>query len=214
MSEMNSRNICIFGPQGSGKGTQSEKLSDFFGIPQIAPGNIFRKAVADGTALGKKVEKIINDGKLVPNEITNELMRARIEEEDCLEGFVLDGYPRNESQADALDSMTSLSKVVVIDIPDEESIQRISSRRICTDCGITYHLESKPPVKEGVCDSCGKELIYRDDDKPEAILKRLQIYHTETEPLFERYKERNIVCRVNGAGSIDDVWNLVQGCFP
>ena len=213
MKESDPKNVCLFGPQGSGKGTQAEKLCDFLGVPQIAPGNIFRQAVADETELGKKVEEIINAGQLVPNDITNALMKERLQQEDCLEGFILDGYPRNPNQADALDSVSSLSHVIVIDIPDNESIRRISQRRTCTPCGITYHLEFKKPVEEGICDSCGKELTHRDDDQPESIKKRLSIYHQETEPLFERYKERGILCHVDGVGTIEEVWERTQNCF-
>lgn len=213
MEQTTAKKISIFGPQGSGKGTQSEKISTFFGVPHIAPGNIFRKAIADKTELGQTVEAIINAGNLVPNEITNALMNARIEEADCVNGFIFDGYPRNDVQADALDSMTSLTHVIVLDIPDDEAVRRLSQRRVCTNCGATYHLESKPPQQDSVCDSCGKQLIHRDDDKPEAIRKRLDIYHASTEPLLVRYEQRAILHRINGVGSIDEVWQRIQACF-
>ncbi len=213
VDESTPKKICLFGPQGSGKGTQAERLVDLFGVPHVSPGNIFRQAVAEGTELGAKVESIINAGTLVTDEITNELVKQRLEQEDCLEGFVLDGYPRNLVQADALDAMTSLTHVVLIDIPDEDSVARISQRRVCTNCGMTYHMESKRPKSDGICDSCGSKLIHRDDDKPEAIQKRLAIYHADTEPLLERYEKRGVLCRVDGRGSIDVVWEAVQGCF-
>lgn len=213
MNNSNPKRISIFGPQGSGKGTQSDRISAAFGIPHIAPGNIFRKAIADKTELGKKVEDIINAGNLVPNEITNALMKARIEEEDAQQGFIFDGYPRNESQADALDAMTQLTCVIVLEIPDDEAVRRLSQRRMCMNCGATYHLEFNPPKVAGICDSCGKAVIQRDDDKPEAIRQRLGIYHSTTEPLFERYEQRGILCRVNGVGTIEEVGQRIEACF-
>jgi adenylate kinase len=213
MQEGVAKNICLFGPQGSGKGTQAEKLSAWLGLPHVSPGNIFRKAVADHTDLGTQVEAIINAGKLVPNDVTNALMRERLQQEDALMGFILDGYPRNEEQAVALDSMTNLTHVFVIDIPDDETIRRISRRRVCTSCGATYHLEFKPPMQTDICDNCGSALILRDDDQPEAIRQRLAIYHAETEPVFSRYEQRGILHRVHGVGSIEQVFTAVQERF-
>lgn len=212
MNSSEIKRISVFGPQGSGKGTQSQRLCEFFGIPHIAPGNIFRKAIADKSKLGAQVESIINAGHLVPDQITNELMNGRLQEEDCVNGFVLDGYPRNPVQADALDAMTGLSHALLIDIPDNETIRRLSQRRVCPHCGATYHLESQPPKTENACDSCGHALIHRDDDKPEAISQRLSIYHTMTEPLLQRYEQRGVLRRVDGVGSIDDVWKRVLAC--
>lgn len=202
--------ICLFGPQGSGKGTQAERLSAWLGIPHISPGNIFRKAMADRSALGEQVGEIINSGRLVPDQITNSLMQERILQEDCLMGFVFDGYPRNKAQVDALMGMTTLTHVIVIDIPKEESVRRISERRVCPQCGMTYHLTFKPAQVNGVCDACGTTLMQRDDDKPDAIHKRLEIYHTETEPLIAQFDAQGIVARIDGMGSIDDVWKRVQ----
>ena len=213
MEEIQVKNICLFGPQGSGKGTQAEKLADFFGIAQISPGNIFRKAVAEEAPLGKQVDEILKAGNLVPDEITNELIRERLEEEDCIEGFILDGYPRNAAQADALDAMTVLTHVIVITIPDEESIHRLSRRRVAPTSGITYHLDYKKPKVEGICDVSGEQLVQRNDDKPEAIKKRLEIYHAETEVLFDRYRERNIFYEVDGMGSIEEIWERVKACI-
>ncbi|PIW36879.1 MAG: adenylate kinase [Candidatus Kerfeldbacteria bacterium CG15_BIG_FIL_POST_REV_8_21_14_020_45_12] len=213
VDETTPKKICLFGPQGSGKGTQAERLVGLFGVPHVSPGNIFRQAVAEGSELGLKVESIINSGSLVPDEVTNQLVKERLELEDCLDGFVLDGYPRNEVQAVALDEVSTLTHVIVIEIPDEESISRISMRRTCSNCGMTYHLQSKPSKVEGVCDSCGSELVQRDDDKPEAIRHRLNIYHQETEPLIKRYEDRGVLHRIDGRGSIDAVWERVQSCF-
>lgn len=205
--------ICLFGPQGSGKGTQAERLSNWLGIPHIAPGNIFRKAIADNTDLGQQVASIINSGRLVPDSVTNALMHERIQNEDCLEGFVFDGFPRNHAQADAMDAMTTLTHLVVIDIPEEESVKRISERRVCSNCGTTYHLTFKAPLIADKCDSCGHVLTHRDDDKPDAIRERLRIYHADTEPLITRYEDRGIVFRINGVGSIEDIWKRVQECI-
>lgn len=210
MDETTPKRIALFGPQGSGKGTQAEKITATFGVPHIAPGNIFRKAIADKTELGEKAEAVLNSGQLMPDEITNGLIRERIVEEDALNGFVIDGYPRNGVQADALDSMTNLSYVIVIEIPEEESIKRISHRRSCPNCGTTYHLDFKKPKQEGMCDSCGNDLVQRDDDKPEAIKQRLVIYRQETAPLLERYRERGILHEVDGMGTIEEIWERIQ----
>lgn len=210
MDETTPKRIALFGPQGSGKGTQAEKITATFGVPHIAPGNIFRKAIADKTELGEKAEAVLNSGQLMPDEITNGLMQERIEQEDALNGFVFDGYPRNEVQADAVDAMTNLSYVIVIDVPEEESIKRISHRRSCPNCGATYHLDFKKPKTEGVCDACGTDLVQRDDDKPEAIKQRLAIYHADTAPLLQRYRERGIVHDVDGMGTIEEIWERIQ----
>jgi len=213
MQEGVAKNICLFGPQGSGKGTQAQRVSEWLGVPHISPGNIFRKAVADGSPLGKQVEAIITAGHLVPNDVTNALMRERLELEDCLMGFILDGYPRNDHQAGALDSMTSLTHVFVIDLSDEETIHRISGRRVCLACGATYHMLSKPSMQVNVCDNCGAALVQRDDDKPESIAKRLAIYHSETQPLLQRYEDRGILHRIDGSASIEAVFAAIQKCF-
>jgi adenylate kinase len=210
MDENTPKRIALFGPQGSGKGTQAERITKTFGIPHIAPGNIFRKAIADKTELGEKAETVLNSGQLMPNEITNGLMQERIEQEDALDGFIFDGYPRNQEQADALDGMTNLSYVIVIDVPEAESIKRISHRRSCPQCGATYHIDFKKPQEEGICDACGTALVQRDDDKPDAIKQRLAIYHAETAPLLKRYKERGILHEVDGMGTIDEIWERIQ----
>lgn len=210
MDHQSPKRITLFGPQGSGKGTQAEKIQMFFGIPHIAPGNIFRKAVAEKTALGMQVQEILNAGNLVPDEITNALMKERIEQEDCVQGFVFDGYPRNAIQADALDAMAHITHVIVIDIPTEESIKRISHRRSCFQCGATYHLDFKPPHQENRCDVCGSELVQREDDTPAAIEQRLAIYRSETEPQIARFRERGIVYDIDGMGMIEEIWQRIQ----
>ncbi len=204
------KKICLFGPQGSGKGTQAKRLIAEFGVPHLSTGDIFRKAIAEETELGQKIQEIIKSGQLVPSEVTNAVMKERLLQEDCLNGFVLDGYPRNLNQAEALDGVTSVTHVVVLSIPDEESIRRLSRRRVCVSCGATYHLDFQPPQQEDICDSCGKELQQREDDQPEAIAKRLEIYHAETQPLIARYKDRGIVSEIDGLGTIDEVWERVK----
>ncbi len=204
------KKICLFGPQGSGKGTQAKRLIAEFEIPHLSTGDIFRKAIADQSELGKKIEAIIKSGQLVPSEVTNAVMKERLSQEDCLNGFVLDGYPRNENQADALDAITNLTHVIVLSIPDKESIHRLSQRRVCVSCGATYHLDFQPPQQPDVCDACGSELKQRDDDQSDAIAQRLQIYHAETQPLIARYTDRGIAHEIDGLGTIDEVWDRVK----
>ncbi len=201
--------ISIFGPQGSGKGTQAEKLEQELKLPIITPGNIFRKHIKEETEIGLKVKSILDSGKLVPNEITNQIIIGRLQEHDCANGFVLDGYPRNMNQAEALDQARKLTHVILIDVSDEEAKKRIVNRRMCA-CGATYHLEYKKPKVEGTCDKCGSLLFQRDDDTEEALAKRLKIYHQETEPVLELYKKQGIFHKVNGQQSIDGVWEEVK----
>lgn len=204
--------VCFFGAQGSGKGTQATRLHQLLGVPHISPGDIFRKAIREGTDLGKAVENIINDGRLVPNEITNTLMKNRLHQSDAISGFILDGYPRNIAQADALDAVTVLTHVLVIDIDDEESVKRISVRRVCHTCGHTTTLSVD--AEHQPCPTCGALLVHRDDDKPDAIRHRLNIYHSQTELLFMRYEERGILTHVDGRGTIDEVWERLSSLFP
>lgn len=201
--------LVLFGPQGSGKGTQAEYLVAALRVPRIAPGDIFRREKEAGTDLGKLVAAYTARGELAPLDITNSLMEKRLGEADCVRGFILDGYPRNVLQADALDGMLrtlekTLSQVFEIWISDDEAVARIGGRRVCA-CGASYHVVHNPPKKEGICDSCGKPLSVRDDDKPDAIKRRLEIYHHDTEPLFERYRARGIFTRINGEQSISKV---------
>ncbi|MBI2411463.1 MAG: nucleoside monophosphate kinase [Candidatus Kerfeldbacteria bacterium] len=209
MPESDPKKIILFGPQGSGKGTQAERLSAFFGIPHIYPGNIFRQEIAQQSEIGQQIEEIYNAGKLMPNELTNWVVKKELEKEDAVNGFVIDGYPRNEDQANAMDAMATVTHALLIDIPESESIRRLSQRRSCTNCNITYHLEFKPPKSANRCDVCGRELIQRPDDTPEGIKQRLTIYHQETEPLLARYEQRGVLHRIDGVGSIDDVWQRV-----
>ena len=196
--------IMLIGPQGSGKGTQAKKLADHFQIPHISPGSLFRLNEAQGTALGAKASQYINRGQLVPDEITNAMVADRLRQSDAQAGFVLDGYPRNVIQADALDAVTPIDAVVEITLDDAASIARLAERRECAH-GHIYHLTYHPPQQPGRCDQDGEPLRQRADDQPEAIRKRLGIYRTETEPLLERYRAVTKVIRVDGNRSIPEV---------
>lgn len=204
-----SLNICLFGPQGSGKGTQAELLNKEFKIPIITPGTIFRRHIKEGTELGVQIEGIINAGQLVPNEIINRIIANRLNESDCISGFILDGYPRNKEQAQALAQFTKLTHAILIDISDQVAQERIVNRRMCS-CGMTYHLMFKQPKKEGVCDECGEKIFQRGDDTKEALAKRLKIYHQETEPVYQQYEQQEIFHRVNGERLIEEVWEDVK----
>lgn len=197
--------IAIFGPQGSGKGTQAEILKTKYGFLHIYPGQIYRDEKAQGTELGKQVAAYTDQGKLVPNEITNGVIKNIISSPASGKGFILDGYPRNQNQMEALDQMTVLELAIVLELSDDEGIRRLGSRRVCSGCGKNYNLLTDPPKTDGVCDVCGQELITRDDDQPEAIKKRLAIYHESTKPLLDEYDRRGILRRVNGDQAIEAV---------
>jgi len=198
------RSTIILGPQGSGKGTQAKILAKHYGIPHISTGDMLREAIAQGTELGKKAKTLINQGKLVPDEVVDGIVSERLECPDCKEGYILDGYPRNLGQAEALDSIADIRYVIVLDVPDEVSIKRIVHRRQCKKCGAIFGIDMKPK-KAGICDRCGDALYQREDDKDEAVRKRLKIYHDETEPILEYYRPRNIVHSVDGTKKVDEV---------
>ncbi|MCX8146903.1 MAG: adenylate kinase [Candidatus Woesearchaeota archaeon] len=201
--------IVLIGPQGSGKGTQAKMLQEKFNIPHISTGDIFREAISKGTEIGKKAKAIIESGKLVPDEITNKIVEERLKQDDCKNGFILDGYPRNLNQAKALDSFSKIDYVIEIDVPDKISVKRLSSRRQCKKCGAIYGI-TLIPKEEGICDKCGSELYQRDDDRPDAIKKRLEIYHKETEPILEYYRKKGILIRVDGTGSVENVFKEIK----
>ncbi len=198
--------IVLFGPQSSGKGTQAKILKEKLTLPHISTGDIFRDNIARGTELGKKVKAILDAGTLVPDKITDEIVKRRLSGEDCKEGFILDGYPRNIAQAEALEKFSKVDVAVEIHIADAEAVKRLSNRRFCPKCGIIYNLYTMPkPKNPKVCDHDGAALYQRDDDKPDAIKKRLEIYHQETEPLLEFYKKRGILKKVKGNQAIRKV---------
>lgn len=202
--------IALFGPQGSGKGTQAELLAEKYKLFQFSPGAQYRAEIKAGTEIGKIADPIINQGGLVPDDITNQLVADVLKRPATQAGFILDGYPRNMVQADALDHMTDLTQVLLIDIPEEESIERISNRRTCPQDGTTYHLKYKPPVQAGTCDVCGTDLVQREDDYPESIKKRLSIYRKQTYPVLDRYKQRGIFHQVDGRPAIPEVFAHIQ----
>lgn len=202
--------ITLFGPQGSGKGTQADLLSAEFGIYHFSPGAQYRAEIQKGSEIGKIAAQYINHGMLAPDEVTNQLTAAVLQRHETTKGFVLDGFPRNTVQADAMDQMTDLTHALLITIPEEESIRRISNRRSCPHDSSTYHLLYKPPVKPNTCNQCGAQLVQRDDDFPEAVKKRLSIYATQTAPVFTRYKQRGIFHEIDGMPPIPQVYEQVK----
>lgn len=207
------KNILLFGPQGSGKGTQGEKLSAELQLPFIVTGNIFRENIKQDTAIGKTIKEYINAGKLVPDEVTNQMISDRLQQADCANGFVLDGFPRNLAQAQALDTVTQVTHLIHISVEDAAAIERIAGRRTCVAQGHVYHTKYNPAKVEGVCDVDGSELKQREDDTEAALAKRLEIYHQETEPLLAHYQALGVVHTVNGEQPIADVWKDVQTLF-
>jgi len=197
--------IILLAAPGAGKGTQAEKLSEHFGIPTISTGAILRKNIKEETELGKIAKKYIDSGNLIPDDVMIKVMKARLEEEDCKNGFILDGFPRTLAQAENLDaSDIDIDVVLNIDVADEKIIERLSGRLECSKCASTYHKQYRKPLKEGVCDACGGELITRADDKPETIKSRLEVYHTQTEPLIKFYTEKGMLKTAKGQEEISD----------
>lgn len=202
-------NIVLLGPQGSGKGTQAKMLAEKYNIPHISTGDILRENVRDETELGKKANDYMVKGHLVPDEIVIGMIKERLEQEDAKEGFILDGFPRTKAQAEALEGITSIDYALDIEITDDMAIKRISGRRSCPNCGAVYHVETNPPKEDMVCDKDGTELVQREDDKPEAIKKRLQLYHEQTSPLIEYYQDKRVLSEINGEQDIDTVFEDV-----
>ncbi len=197
--------LILLAAPGAGKGTQAEKLSANFGIPQISTGAILRKNIADGTELGVTAKSYIDGGKLVPDDVMIGIVTERLKEDDCKNGFILDGFPRTLAQAEALDkSDVVIDKVLTIEVDDAKIIERLSGRLECKGCGTTFHKLYRVPAKEGVCDNCGGELITRADDKPETIKNRLDVYHTQTEPLKDYYKAQGKLAVAYGQEKIED----------
>lgn len=205
--------ILLFGPQGSGKGTQGIKLSELLKLPLIVTGNIFREHMKNDTVLGTLAKQYINEGKLVPDEVTNQMIADRLQQADCAAGFIVDGFPRNLKQAEALDQVTKVTHLLHITISDESAIQRISERRTCTAQGHVYHLVHNPPHQVNCCDIDGSPLQQREDDTPEALTKRLAIYHAETELVLHHYQPWGVVHTINGEQSIEQVWADIQAIF-
>ncbi len=200
--------LILLGAPGAGKGTQAENISREFRIPQISTGNILRAEVKKESELGLKVKDILAAGQLVPEEIVIAMVRERLKEPDCANGYILDGFPRNIAQADALAAFAQIDTVLVISVPDDKIVKRMAGRRTCPGCGATYHVVANPPKKEGICDVCGAELTIRPDDREEVVRDRLRVYHEKTEPLIAYYTERGLVRTVDGQGSLEETTRL------
>ena len=198
--------LIFLGAPGAGKGTQAEIIASKLNIPTISTGNIIREALANGTEMGLKAKAFIEAGKLVPDDVVIGIIKERLAEDDCNGGFILDGFPRTIPQAEALDNMgIIIDKVVDIDVPDENIVNRMSGRRVCKACGSSYHIENKKPKVEGVCDSCSGELQIRKDDAPETVLDRLNVYHEQTEPLKDFYAKCGKLRSVEGTAPITEI---------
>ena len=203
--------IIMLGAPGAGKGTQAKKIAEKYGIPHISTGDIFRANIKNGTELGKKAKTYMDQGLLVPDELTCDLVVDRIQQPDAKNGYVLDGFPRTIPQAECLtDALSKLgSKIdyaIDVDVPDENIVSRMSGRRACTGCGATYHIVYNPSKKGECCEVCGEKLILRDDDKPETVQKRLNVYHEQTQPLIDYYTKQSILRTVDGTQDMNDVF--------
>ncbi len=203
-------NIILLGAPGAGKGTQAEKICEYLNIPTISTGNIIRAALKSGTEMGLKAKSFMDAGQLVPDDVVIGIIKERLAEDDCQNGFILDGFPRTIPQAEALDEMgVEINKVVDIEVPDEEIIKRMSGRRVCEKCGASYHLEFKKPSKDGVCNFCTGALVQRKDDHPDTVNSRLKVYHEETEPLKDYYEKQGKLAVVDGKNEIATITALI-----
>lgn len=214
MKEEVSMKIIMLGAPGAGKGTQAKQIADKYSIPHISTGDIFRANLKAGTELGKKAKEYMDQGLLVPDELTCDLVMNRIAQDDCKNGFVLDGFPRTIPQAEALDK--ALAKIdqkmdyaIDVDVPDDNIINRMSGRRACLNCGATYHIVSIPTKQEGICDRCGNPVVLRDDDQPETVKKRLNVYHEQTQPLIDYYQKQGILKSVDGTQPMESVFGAI-----
>ena len=203
--------IVMLGAPGAGKGTQAKKIADAYGIPHISTGDIFRANIKAGTPLGKKAKEYMDKGGLVPDEVTIGMLLDRIHEADCEKGYVLDGFPRTIPQAESLTKAlaaegSKIDAAVDIEVPDENIVSRMGGRRACLSCGSTYHIVYAAPKQEGICDRCGSPLVLRDDDKPETVLKRLAVYHEQTQPLIDYYGSAGVLKEVDGTQAMEKVF--------
>lgn len=206
--------IIMLGAPGAGKGTQAKMIADKFSIPHISTGDIFRANIKNGTELGMEAKKYMDQGLLVPDELTVKILLDRVAQDDCKNGYVLDGFPRTIPQAEVLDkALTELGDkidyAINVDVPDENIINRMSGRRACVTCGATYHVIHIPPKSEGICDKCGAQLILRDDDKPETVKNRLNVYHKQTQPLIDFYSSKGVLKTVDGTQDMNDVFAAI-----
>ena len=206
--------IIMLGAPGAGKGTQAKMIADKYGVPHVSTGDIFRANIKNGTELGMEAKKYMDQGLLVPDELTVKILLDRVSQPDCKNGYVLDGFPRTIPQAEVLDKALaelgeSIDYAIDVDVPDENIVKRMSGRRACVSCGATYHVVHVPPKKEGICDRCGSELIHRDDDKPETVKNRLDVYHKQTQPLIDFYTKKGVLKTVDGTVDMQDVFKAI-----
>ena len=201
-------NLIFLGPPGAGKGTQAQRICDALGIPQISTGDILRKAIKEETPVGLKAKEYVEAGKLVPDDVLVEIIRDRLNQEDCQKGYILDGFPRTVPQAEALEGIAKIDCVVELAVDDEDLIKRLSGRRVCLNCGATYHISMLGDKTK--CDKCGETLIQRKDDAPETVLNRLTVYHDQTAPLIAFYESRNLLKRFDGMKAMDEVYNSIM----
>lgn len=204
--------LILLGPPGAGKGTQAKRVIEEFDIPHISTGDIFRKNIKEKTELGQKVEGLLAEGKLVPDELTIEIVWDRLDQEDCKNGFLLDGFPRTIPQAEALDEGLAkrglkLDRVLNIDVDKDSLVKRLSGRRVCPNCGASYHIDNNPPKVEGICDICQTPVIQREDDKEQTVLDRIKVYDSQTKPLVDFYNKQDLVFTVDGTLPIDEITN-------
>lgn len=206
--------IIMLGAPGAGKGTQAKMIAEKYAVPHVSTGDIFRANIKNGTELGMEAKKYMDQGLLVPDELTVKILLDRVAQEDCQNGYVLDGFPRTIPQAEVLERALNeigdkIDYAINVDVPDENIIRRMGGRRACLFCGATYHVEHIPPKKEGICDTCGKELVLRDDDKPETVKNRLDVYHKQTQPLIDFYQAKGILRTVDGTVDMKDVFAAI-----
>lgn len=204
----------MLGAPGAGKGTQAKMIADRYGVPHVSTGDIFRANIKNETALGMEAKQYMDKGLLVPDELTVKILLDRVAQEDCRNGYVLDGFPRTIPQAEVLDEALAaqgerIDYAIDVDVPDENIVRRMGGRRACLSCGATYHIEHVPPKKEGVCDVCGQPLVLRDDDKPETVQNRLNVYHEQTQPLIDFYRKKGVLKTVDGTQDMNDVFAAI-----
>lgn len=206
--------IIMLGAPGAGKGTQAKMIAETYKIPHVSTGDMFRLNIKNGTELGMEAKKYMDQGLLVPDELTVRILLDRVAKDDCENGYVLDGFPRTIPQAEVLEEALNklgdkIDYAIDVEVPDENIIRRMGGRRACVSCGATYHIEHVPPKKEGICDQCGQELVLRDDDKPETVKNRLRVYQEQTQPLLKFYSERGVLRSVDGTQDMQDVFKAI-----
>ncbi len=207
--------IIMLGAPGAGKGTQAKMIADKYDIPHISTGDIFRANIKEGTPLGMEAKQYMDKGLLVPDELTVKILLDRVAKKDCQNGYVLDGFPRTIPQAEVLDKALGergdrIDHAIDVDVPDENIVKRMGGRRACLSCGATYHIEHVPPKQEGICDVCGQKLVLRDDDKPETVQNRLNVYHEQTQPLIDFYRNKGILKTVDGTKDKEEVFETIE----